>query len=94
MFSIYDSAVKAYNQPFFMLTAAEAIRAFTNMAQDPQTQIYKNPTDFHLYFLGTYDNSTGYVNQDEHIKDLGDARQYQTEEGTVEELFPAKEIKK
>ena len=80
VFSIYDSCVEAYNQPFFMLTKAEAIRAFTNMAADPTTNISKNPSDFHLYFLGTYDNSTGYVNQDEHIKDLGSADQYKEQE--------------
>ena len=94
MFSIFDSAVKAYNQPFFMLTQAEALRAFTNLATDPQSNISRNPSDYHLFFLGTYDNTTGYVNQDEKVKDLGPATLYQKEDTTVEELFPAKEVSK
>lgn len=91
IFSVYDSATKVYNTPFFMLTNAEAIRAFSTMAMDTQSNICKHSHDFHLFFLGTYDNVTGYVNQDEHIKDLGCADLFKTEEDTVTEMFPDKE---
>ena len=91
VFSIHDKATQAFNQPFFMLTNSEAIRAFQNMARDPDSQISKNPLDFHLYRLGTYDNTTGEVTNDLH--DLGAAALFKQEDN-VEDLFPAKEIQK
>jgi len=95
VFCIYDSAIEAYNQPFFMLTQKEAIRAFTNLANDPESKIHQNPTDYHLYFIGAWDNATGYLTQDTKLLSLGDARQYQTKETVenVKQLFPAKELK-
>jgi len=74
VFSIHDKASEAFNQPFFMLTNAEAIRAFQNMARDPDTQINKDPLDFHLFRLGTFDNITGEVKNE--LEDLGSAAQY------------------
>ena len=84
VFSIYDSATKAYHQPFFMLTNAEAIRAFSNMAIDPESNICKHSSDYHLFFLGTYDNATGYINQDENIKNLGSADLFNKEDVHVD----------
>ena len=71
VFSIYDKLTEVFNQPFYLLTASEAIRAFKNMAEDPASQISKNKIDFNLYQVGTYDNATG-----EHtvkVEDLGSA---------------------
>jgi len=73
MFSIYDQATEAFNQPFFMLTKAEALRAFIKMANDDTTQMFHAPNDFHLYLLGSYDNSTAQITQDKGIEDLGSA---------------------
>lgn len=36
----------------------EATRAFLQLCLDPQTNIGKNPEDFELYLIGTYDDST------------------------------------
>ena len=35
----------------------EATRAFLQLCLDPQTAIGKNPEDFALYLIGTYDDS-------------------------------------
>lgn len=79
VFSIRDTAAEAYNQPFFMLTQAEAIRIFTNMANDPESNISKHSSDYHLYYLGTYDNQTGYFSQDKEILNIGRADSFKKE---------------
>jgi len=93
VFSIFDNATKAYNQPFFMLTNAEAIRAFQNMALDESTQIFRNPNDFNLYYLGAFDNTEATFKMD--MKDLGSAVLFQkkAEDDQVKKLFESKEVK-
>lgn len=79
VFSIYDNAVKAYNQPFFMLTQAEAVRAFSNLLKDINSSIAQNPQDYVLYKLGTYDNQTGMFTQDKSHTRIGSANEFNVE---------------
>lgn len=58
VFSIFDSKVAAYLQPFFMRTKGEAIRAFTASLADPSSNFCKYPGDYTLFELGSYDDST------------------------------------
>jgi len=88
-FSILDKATEAFNQPFFMLTKAEALRAFTNLSIDEKTEICKNPLDYHLYYIGEYDNSTALMTQDKGVQDLGCAAMFKQESNV--EKFPSKE---
>jgi len=90
VFSIYDKATEAFNSPFFMLTKSEALRAFQNMARDEDTQISKNPLDFNLYMLGTFDNISGGFTCN--LEDLGSAALRKQGEEKVAELFPREEI--
>lgn len=57
IFSVYDSKVEAYLQPFFMSTKGEAIRAFSELSNDKSTQFGKYPEDHTLFELGTFDDS-------------------------------------
>lgn len=93
VFSIFDSATGAYNQPFFMLTAKEAIRAFERMANDETSGICQNPSDYHLYYLGTYDNAVGYFHQDENIKSLGSGDTFKDRDRNVQAIIQAKDEK-
>ena len=93
VFSIFDTATGAYNQPFFMLTAKEALRAFERMANDETSGICQNPSDYHLYYLGSYDNATGFINQDENIKNLGSADTFKNRDTNVQAIFEAKDQK-
>jgi len=79
MFTIFDKASEAYHQPFFLLTVAEAKRAFTNMANDETSKINCYPQDFQLFHCGEYDNSTGLITQDQGLVNLGYAHEYQGE---------------
>lgn len=59
VFCVRDAKVEAYLKPFFVRTLGEAERAFTDMANNQDTQIGKYPTDFALYYLGVYDDESG-----------------------------------
>lgn len=59
IFTIYDSKMEAYMQPFFMVSKGAAIRAFTDSVNNKETQFNKHPEDFTLFDVGEYDDSTG-----------------------------------
>lgn len=58
IFSIYDSKTLAYLPPFFMQTKPAAIRAITDVANEPGHQFNKHPGDYTLFYLGTFDDLT------------------------------------
>ncbi|UIB81480.1 nonstructural protein [Flyfo microvirus Tbat2_160] len=77
IFTIYDSKVEAYMQPFFMQSKGAALRAFTDTISDRSTQFSKHPQDFTLFEIGEYDDSTGtLLNYDAKIS-LGVAVEFQ-----------------
>ncbi|WNK12954.1 MAG: nonstructural protein [Microvirus sp.] len=59
--SIRDVKSEVYAQPWYQVTAAAAVRAFSDLVNDPERggQIFKHPEDFQLYELATFDDSTG-----------------------------------
>lgn len=59
VFSVLDKAIQAFNTPFYARTAAEAIRSFGGLANDPKSNVAQHPADFVLYLLGEYDDNTG-----------------------------------
>lgn len=58
MYVIYDSAAKMYNKPFFFINDAVAYRAACDLMQDTNNEITKNPSDYTMSCLGTYDDET------------------------------------
>lgn len=59
IYSVYDKAVNAYMQPFYARSAGEAIRSFTELANDPKTNVAKYPSDYTLFALGEFDDNSG-----------------------------------
>lgn len=59
VFTIYDTAAEAYNQPFFAQAKGQALRMFTQSANDPQSNISSYPSDFTLFHMGSFDDATG-----------------------------------
>lgn len=64
VYSFYDSAAKAYTQPFFLHNDGLAIRAFQNNINDTSgnNNIANNPDQFTLYKIGTFDDIDGNIN--------------------------------
>lgn len=58
IFTVYDSKVEAYLQPFFMRSKGEAIRAFSELVNDPQHNFSKYPSDFTLFELAEFTDET------------------------------------
>lgn len=58
-FSLLDIKTGIYNAPFFMAHAGQAIRACTDLGQDPNTTVGRHPADFQLCQVGTFDDQTG-----------------------------------
>lgn len=63
MYSIYDHAAKAYNQPFFVNTLGVAVRTFESTVNNngEANTINANPEQFTLFKIGTYDDSNGSI---------------------------------
>jgi hypothetical protein len=57
IYSVYDSKVEAYLQPFFMQAKGAAIRAFSDTVQDSSNNFGKHPEDYTLFELGTWDDT-------------------------------------
>lgn len=62
MFTVYDSTAKAYTAPFNANSKNEAIRFFAQTCNQPDSMFFQHPNDFCLYYLGTFDNTTGLYN--------------------------------
>jgi len=61
IYSIYDSKASAYAPPFFLLRDQQAIRAFSDTAKDPSTQLNRHPADFTLHKIGEFDDQSGKI---------------------------------
>lgn len=58
IFTVYDSKAEAYILPFFFATKGQALRAFTDMANDQNHAFYKHAEDYTLFEIGDYEDET------------------------------------
>lgn len=61
IFTIRDTKGEIYHPPFYQRSHGEAERAFTQLINDPKSQISQYPEDYDLYYLGEYDDQTGKI---------------------------------
>lgn len=63
--AIFDSAIQAYGRPIWVNAPGQAMRSFTDEVNNPKqdTDLSKHPSDFDLFQLGTWDDSTGRFSQ-------------------------------
>jgi hypothetical protein len=61
MYSIRDAKGEIFHAPFYKKTHGEAERDFTSLVNDQQSMPGKFPDDFDLYFVGTWDDTSGKV---------------------------------
>lgn len=59
MYSFQDQKAGIFYPPIFKATYAEAERDFSNIINHKGSIMNTNPEDYHMYYLGTYDNNTG-----------------------------------
>lgn len=83
VFAVYDSKVEAFLQPFIMQTKGQAVRAFTDSCNDPQSNFWKHPEDFTLFELGSWDEVSGaYTNLTAKVA-IGGALEFRKAEGEL-----------
>lgn len=58
-YTVYDRKSLQYNPPFFMVADGAAVRAFQELANDPETSVGRHPGDYVLYRVGDYDDASG-----------------------------------
>lgn len=67
-FAIWDVKAEVYGVPFFMRNKWEAMRAFKDLANDPNTTVGRHPEDYKLTAIGSFDDESGnlqaYVNHE------------------------------
>lgn len=61
--AVRDSKADAFGRPFFVASTGIAIRSFDDEVnrKDNENQMFNHPSDFALYELGTYDDSTAMI---------------------------------
>lgn len=83
LFSIYDSKAECYLPPFHFKSRGEAIRSFSDTANDPKSQLCRHPEDFTLFALGEYDDSDATFTTLKTPEPLGKALEFKSNE-----IFP------
>lgn len=58
-FAVYDVKADLYMTPFFMPSIGQAIRAFTDLVNDPQSHVHRYPDEFRLEAIGSFNDNTG-----------------------------------
>ena len=74
-FTVFDQAVGAHVNPFFLRSNGEAIRAFTAEVNNPQSNFHQSPKDFTLLRVGTFDDNTGVFTPEQKVA-LGNAVEF------------------
>lgn len=64
LFAIYDVKAEFFMGPYCYRTIGEAQREFSALANDMNTAVGKNPEDFSLFELGSFDDTSGMVTMD------------------------------
>lgn len=64
VFSIFDVKSGIFNPPFMCRATGEAVRSFSQLANDKTTQVGMYPEDYILFEIGLFDDETAVYEQD------------------------------
>lgn len=59
VFSIFDQKAGAFLSPFYMTTRGQAMRAFGDLATNPEHEVFKHAEDYTLFELCEFDQESG-----------------------------------
>lgn len=62
IFAIFDVKAAAYLRPFYSQTAGTATREWAMAIADPKSSFALYPADYHLAYLGEFDDNHGVFN--------------------------------
>lgn len=75
-YSVFDSKALIFGNPFYAVNDQVALRDFATASGDPGSAISKNPSDYTLFRVGTYEDDTGKLYPCEVLVNLGLASQF------------------
>lgn len=61
MYAVADKVAEIFMPAFSCENHAKAIQGFADVANDPKGVVIKHPSEYDLYFLGTYNQRTGFT---------------------------------
>lgn len=61
IFSVRDSALDAFLQPFFAPSEGIAMRSFKDEVQREESAMFKHPQDYELWHIGFFDEDSGVI---------------------------------
>lgn len=61
MCSIHDSKAMAWSVPISFQAAGQAIRAFSDQVNNPESDFGRHPEDYSLFVVGEFDEQSGNV---------------------------------
>jgi hypothetical protein len=82
VFSVYDSKVEAYLQPFYMRSKGEALRAFGEVVNSQDHLFSRHPADYTLFEIGEFDEGKGDFTMHTHKTPLGTALEHKSKPTT------------
>lgn len=82
VFAIFDEKAEAYLQPFFLNTVGMALRAVTDLVNNPEHEFARHASDYTLFHIAEYDDSTGSFENCK--KPLGSLVEYKTSDGGID----------
>lgn len=59
VYSVYDEKALVYGLPICFSTDGLALRAFADLVSNPNSNVNKYPSDFKLYRIGEFNDTTG-----------------------------------
>lgn len=71
LFSVYDSAVKRFLDPFVAQTVEAAIRRFRYTVNQPKSDFGTFPEDYTLFHIGSFNPETGVLESNATPHSLG-----------------------
>ncbi len=57
IYTIFDTAAGLYMRPWYASSDGAAVRAFGDLAKDPEHEIGQHPEDYSLFRIGVYDDN-------------------------------------
>lgn len=61
VFTVYDTKVGAFMQPFVCRSQGEAMRIFGDEVNNAQGAFFRHPEDYAMFHIGSFDQGTGMV---------------------------------
>lgn len=72
-YSIFDRKALQYHPPFYASTDGQAVRNFSDLANDPNTTVGRHPSDYVLYCVGCYNDANGFLEPFSPLRHVMDA---------------------